>query len=134
MSDLAQLLELFTSHHQPVPDDDSWNVELLPPEHLLDRLRARYTPAPIPPCRVCGAKLEVHRAGGGEPAIYACTPPDGVTFSDWQEHYQRSRYIHTRPGDSGVLALLDGVETLILSAGIDPRTLRSLADTTAHHH
>lgn len=83
---------------------------LKPAELDLEALKKRYTPEPIPPCRVCGAPLTIARAGGGAATEYACSaakPP-----GEWIEHYERSRFTHYRPGDLDVLSLLTRIEAL----------------------
>ncbi|MGB3026912.1 hypothetical protein [Paradevosia shaoguanensis] len=69
---------------------------------LVERLRERYTPSPVPPCRVCGAPLSIQSAGGGQAMVYGCTngPYD-------PEHYAESRWVQYRPGDSDVIELVD---------------------------
>lgn len=80
-------------------------------EEMKQRLRARYTPEPVPPCGVCGAPLQIARAGGGAATEYACRDAK-VTTAEGTEHYRRSRFTRYRPGDPDVLALLARVEKL----------------------
>lgn len=82
-------------------------------------LRERYTPAPIPPCRVCGGPLSLSSFGGG-PTVYGCSEyeddPDrpnhllrkpGRSVAD--EHYSQSCHIVYRDGDTRVIAFLDAL-------------------------
>lgn len=82
----------------------------MPPNtELIERLRARYSADPIPACSVCGARLSIASAGGGRATEYAC-PRAPLDIKD--DHYERSKFIHYRPGDSDVLSLLDRITSL----------------------
>ncbi|WP_455233474.1 hypothetical protein [Geopseudomonas aromaticivorans] len=89
----------------------------------LDALEAEFTPVPLPPCSVCGAKLGIVEIGGGRPTIYACTS----TEID-RQHYSASRYRHTGAGDSRVVSLIQRVrqleEALAKQAPLEEATLR----------
>ena len=101
-------------HHQPIPDDvPEEHRSFYPPEEILDRLRERYTSDEVPPCRVCGETLSVQDMGGGNATKYAHSKPDGVSFRDWSEHYEASRWTERRSGDSDVIALVDLVQSLL---------------------
>lgn len=88
---------------------------------LLTRLRERYTDEVIPPCRICGAALEVACAGGGV-IKYACSsedakksvfgPRSGLGPPEHEEHYRRSEYQVIARGDREVLALVAAYESL----------------------
>lgn len=84
---------------------------------LCTVLRDRYTPDPVPPCRVCGDALSVASSGGGQATVYACSewmedtanPGKLVRKPDWSgadDHYMRSRWTAYRGGDDHVLELL----------------------------
>ena len=81
------------------------------PDLDLDALRRAYTPEEAPPCRVCGAKLEVARMGGGEATKWACSVADPIRTGDW-DHYSQSEWRQYRMGDSRVLALIDAYEAV----------------------
>lgn len=83
----------------------------------LEAIKARYTPEPIPPCRVCGGELSIQRMGGGEPTVWGCDghEDDPDRPGTWRfkadrrpadEHYSRSRWTQHRQGDPDVLALV----------------------------
>ena len=90
-------------------------------DEQIARLRQRYTPPAIPPCRVCGGPLSIGAVGGGQPTVWACSgqeaDPDhpgrlrrqlGRGVAD--EHYSRSRWEdRSQGGDSDVIALLDAL-------------------------
>lgn len=73
---------------------------------LIQRVRARYTAEPVPPCRVCGAELSIQSMGGGHATVYGHATPEGVSLREWGDHYDASRWTQLRAGDSDVLALL----------------------------
>lgn len=84
----------------------SWTVPELSPD-FVESLRRRYTPTPVPPCRVCGGNLDVSQCGGGKSTVYACgaaTRADNST--DW-DHYEKSQFTHLTAGDSDVIAFID---------------------------
>ena len=110
----ATQVRQFRDHHRwTIPDDTPEKTRRFhPPEDILDRLRARYTETPVPPCNVCGGELTVQSLGGGAATVYAHSAPEGVALRDWFDHYERSRWTQTRSGDSEVIALLDLVESL----------------------
>lgn len=83
----------------------------------LSILRARHVPPEIPPCRVCGAKLEIASIGGGRAAKYACssdaashmksqasTPKEREEISS---HYFASAVHISYHGDHEVVAIVD---------------------------
>lgn len=71
---------------------------------LIASLRRRYSPDPIPPCRICGAVLElVTPAATRSSARYACT----YRGTAGSEHYVGSVWLQPNPGDTDLLALLD---------------------------
>lgn len=87
---------------------------------LIERLRARYTPEPVPPCRVCDGPLSIQRVGGGEPTVWACSPnendpdePGHLRYkagrSGADQHYSQSRFEQRRTGDPDVLTLLSQI-------------------------
>jgi len=82
-----------------------------PPLPDLAALRARYTPTPVPPCRVCGGPLSIARMGGGEATEYACSESRPTKVGEYDKwlvgHYRRSHWTQLRPGDPDILALLD---------------------------
>jgi hypothetical protein len=85
-------------------------------------LRERYTPDPIPACRVCGGPLSLCSFGGG-PTIYGCSeweddPEDPKRMRPKadrhpaDEHYVQSRHMVYRDGDRQVIELLDALLTI----------------------
>lgn len=111
---------------------------------LVEVLRARYTPEPVPACRYreklgtsakgdpiwsepCGAELTVQAMGDG-PTKYAHPKPEGVTFGAWSEHYKWSTWAQPREGDSTVLDLLGRVEALLEVVPSAPYTCIDGAD------
>jgi hypothetical protein len=101
-------------HHMPIPDDaPEEHRQFYPPTEILDRLRERYATVEVPPCRVCGAALSIQDMGGGNATKYAHSKPDGVSFGDWAEHYEQSRWTERRSGDSEVIAIVDLVQSLL---------------------
>lgn len=101
-------------HHMPIPDDATdFQRTILPPEEILDRLRANYAAVTVPPCRVCGEALSIQSMGGGNATRWAHSVPDGVRFGDWFEHYEQSRWTEVRSGDSEVIAIVDILQSLL---------------------
>lgn len=76
---------------------------------LLDALRKRYTPLPVPPCRVCGKALNMASAGGGGAPMYACGAAKHADGTADLEHYERSQHKHLHSGDDEVIAALDAL-------------------------
>src|SRR6476659_5336606 len=88
---------------------------------LLAKLRERYAPTVIPPCRVCGGELSIGSVGGGMPTKWGC--------SEWEEaedgtlrrkpdrgagdqHYSNSVFIDPRQGgDPDVIELIERFES-----------------------
>lgn len=79
---------------------------------LIERLKERYKPSVIPPCRVCGEKLSIQSCGGGKPTVWGCgmwkDDPDkpgeyrkkeGRTCAD--DHYAKSIFEDLRRGGDG---------------------------------
>jgi hypothetical protein len=93
-----------------------WNDEMLPRlKSLLDsastsaeagelvaRLRERYGPKPIPPCRICGAPLSLSSAGGGSYPKFNCSTLDMDFSAEAGAHYNASEYFHVS-GDPDVI-------------------------------
>ncbi|EDS7168146.1 ead/Ea22-like family protein, partial [Salmonella enterica] len=52
-------------------------------------LRERYSPQPVPKCRICGDEMTVQRICGGH-ITYGCT---GATYDDKGCHYAEGRSI-----------------------------------------
>jgi hypothetical protein len=83
-------------------------------DELVEVLTDRYSPDPIPPCRLCGAELSIQSMGSG-PTVYNCDgrepDPDHPGHLRWKEgrtpadeHYVRSEYEDCkRGGDEDVL-------------------------------
>ncbi len=108
------ILDTLDRGFQPIEAGVSEDLrKFYPAEKLLDRLRHSYTASPIPPCRICGGKLEVQSIGGGQSTKWACPKPADVTYGDWSDHYAGSSFIQNRDGDSDVLALVELIETLV---------------------
>jgi len=77
---------------------------------LVEALRERYTPQPVPPCRVCGKPLHLSSAGGGSAPTYSCGATVGLDGkTDW-EHYERSQHKHLHSGDDEVISALDALD------------------------
>ncbi len=121
--DIEQIAEEFrkfrAEHFWEIPEGTSETTRRFhPPEDILDRLRERYTGDEVPRCRVlvdgqpCGAELSPQSMGGGNATKYAHSTPDGVRMGDWMEHYRDSQFIHAKPGDSEVVALLDLIDRI----------------------
>ncbi|EMA1800118.1 ead/Ea22-like family protein [Cronobacter turicensis] len=55
----------------------------------LKALRERYSPQPIPTCRLCGAEMSAQRISGNR-ITYGCT---GATYDDTGCHYAPGRNI-----------------------------------------
>lgn len=77
-------------------------------------LRERYSPQPVPKCRICGAEMTVQRISGNR-ITYGCT---GATYDDKgcdyaegrsiaDDHYGQSRVTVVDVSDPEVLMLLD---------------------------
>lgn len=77
-------------------------------------LRERYSPQPVPKCRICGAEMTVQRISGNR-ITYGCT---GATYDDKgchyaegrsiaDDHYGQSRVTVVDVSDPKVLMLLD---------------------------
>ncbi|EBR8201144.1 ead/Ea22-like family protein [Salmonella enterica subsp. enterica serovar Weltevreden] len=77
-------------------------------------LRERYSPQPVPKCRICGDEMTVQRIYGSH-ITYGCT---GATYDDKgchyaegrsiaDDHYAQSRVTVVDVSDPDVLALLD---------------------------
>jgi len=104
--------------------DKEWNdqYEELTDEDLIEILTERYSPKPIPLCRICGNKLRVEACGPGSYVGYACSPyeedpnnPEGKLrlkkgreFCD--DHYSRSRVDSYKSSDRTVLELVKRFE------------------------
>ncbi len=80
-------------------------------------LRERYSPQPVPKCRICGDEMTVQRICGRH-ITYGCT---GATYDDKgchyaegrsiaDDHYEQSRVTVVDVSDPDVLALLDELE------------------------
>ncbi|EDM3388297.1 protein Ead [Salmonella enterica subsp. enterica serovar Newport] len=80
-------------------------------------LRERYSPQPVPKCRICGDEMTVQRMSAGR-ITYGCT---GATYDDKgchyaegrsiaDDHYEQSRVTVVDVSDPDVLALLDELE------------------------
>jgi len=88
---------------------------------LLAKLRERYAPTVIPPCRVCGGELSLESFGGGMPTIWRCSPwqptedeplrrKPGRGIAD--KHYSDSEFIDRRQGgDADVIELIERFES-----------------------
>jgi hypothetical protein len=75
-------------------------------------LRERYSPQPVPKCRICGEEMSIQRITTGAHVTYACSGEGddgyfkiGRTFAD--EHYAQSRVTIVDFSDPEVLMLLD---------------------------
>lgn len=75
----------------------------------IGALRERYTPTPVPPCRVCGSPLTLASMGGGKAPEYSCSSASDANGKTDLEHYAQSKYTHYGTGDSQVIALLDAL-------------------------
>jgi hypothetical protein len=90
--------------------------ESLSDADLAEVLSHAYRSEPIPPCRVCGSKLSVQSAGGGNATVWGCSgwvpSADGTDLerapgrSVADEHYSRSRWTQYQAGDDRVLELV----------------------------
>ncbi len=94
----------------------------LPAEQVSDAdlllvLEARYATEPVPPCRVCGGKLSIQCAGGGQATVHACDgkeedpeQPGRLRYKPGRslvdEHYSQSHWTHYQSGDSDVRELI----------------------------
>lgn len=83
-------------------------------EQLLATLTKRYEPTIAPPCRVCGAPLDIVACGGGSPTRYACSTQSASNLpTDW-DHYDRSRWEDRRQGgDEDVMLLIAAYRALL---------------------
>jgi len=83
-------------------------------EQLLQELTSRYKPTMVPPCRICGAPLEIAAVGGGSPTVYACSTQSATNLpADW-DHYERSRWEdRRRGGDPAVMELIAAYRALL---------------------
>lgn len=83
-------------------------------EQVLKDLVERYAPPSVPPCRVCGALLEISACGGGKPTMYMCSnegPGKGKPV-DWG-HLENSRWEDRRAGgDPRVIDLVSSKQKL----------------------
>lgn len=86
------------------------------------KLRERYTPAEVPPCRVCGRALRIQRASAGE-MLWGCdgleSDPDNEGLlrraPDWDvsnDHYRKSQFDQRPIGDPLVLRAADRITAL----------------------
>lgn len=97
-------------------------------KHEIEYLRFRYSSPVIPPCRVCGSKLEATSMGGGEPTKYHCSsdearwlrPGEGTSENIMRpglhpryDHYRESEHIQRRHGDYRIGRLLDEYVKLV---------------------
>lgn len=82
-------------------------------------LRERYTPEPVPPCRVCGGRLTIGSMGGGNATKWGCATPDAPPLPDYRFkdeikdrwfHYRYSSWTQYRDCDSLVIRLVAMVE------------------------
>ncbi|EBZ4059439.1 ead/Ea22-like family protein [Salmonella enterica subsp. enterica serovar Newport] len=80
-------------------------------------LRERYSPKPVPECRICGKEMTIQRMSASR-ITYGCT---GATYDDKgchyaegrsiaDDHYEQSRVTVVDVSDPDVLALLDELE------------------------
>ena len=92
------------------------DITVLSPEKLAE-IRQRYSPKPIPKCRICGAEMSI---GAVSPSrtVYACS---GATHDEngWHyapdrsladDHYSESRVTVVDVSDPDVLALVEALE------------------------
>lgn len=86
-------------------------------EDLIESLSDRYTPEPVPPCRVCGGELSVQSIGGGNATVWGCSGteddpdrPGHVRYKEGRrvadDHYAQSTWTQHREGDSAVLEMI----------------------------
>lgn len=88
----------------------------------LSILRSEHAPVHIPPCRVCGAELEIGSMGGGRGTKYACSSVAASTIKSSREkgapltneereaasnHYGASAVHVSYHGDPSVVAVID---------------------------
>jgi hypothetical protein len=75
---------------------------------LVELVLEMNTPTEIPPCRVCGAELEIGAAGGGYPTRYHCGSANADVlkhksgtreYSEAFEHYSESTFEDRRSVD-----------------------------------
>ena len=83
----------------------------------MEEIRLRYSPKPIPKCRICGAEMSIGAVSASR-TVYACS---GATHDEngWHyapgrsladDHYSESRVTVVDVSDPDVLALLDELE------------------------
>jgi len=79
---------------------------------LLSKLKERFSPTVVPPCRVCGGELELASFGGGQPTQYRCKAAwTAAGATDWG-HYERSGWEDRRQGgDPDVIELISIFES-----------------------
>ena len=90
----------------------SHNESALVTPELIEALRERYTPKPLPPCRVCGSPLTLASMGGGKVPEYACSNATDANGKTDLEHYGQSKHTHYGTGDSHVIAALDALTAM----------------------
>ncbi|MCK0441083.1 hypothetical protein MUG78_16915 [Gordonia alkaliphila] len=89
---------------------------------ILDELVEQYTPIPVPPCRICGADLEIERLSSGQPTRYVCPVANrqskkaGINDLPALDHYMASQDWHTDDSDLRVVALVAEVRALRAAA------------------
>lgn len=105
-----------------LPREELHRLISMEPDQLSDvdlatLLRDMYTADPVPPCPVCGGELSIASSGGGRATVFACSEweddpgapgrlrrKEGRGVAD--DHYDRSRWIQYKGGDSLVLELV----------------------------
>lgn len=98
-------------------------------ELLLEAIHDGYHVDPIPPCRVCGDKLEIGSCGGGKATVWICSMyeddpenpgnlrvKEGRTTAD--EHYSMSQYTQYQSGDRRVLELARRYQMLMKTTNL----------------
>lgn len=115
--DIAQREESAAAIQPPLVDGPAVPIDKID-QQLLKELTRRYEPTEVPPCRVCGAPLEVAAVGGGSPTRYACSTQSATNLpTDW-DHYERSRWEDRRQGgDEAVMRLIAAYRALRGSSG-----------------
>lgn len=92
------------------------DITVLSPEKLAE-IRQRYSPKPIPKCRICGAEISIGAVSASR-TVYACS---GATHDEngWHyapgrsladDHYSESRVTVVDVSDPDVLALVEALE------------------------
>lgn len=92
------------------------DITVLSPEKLAE-IRQRYSPKPIPKCRICGAEMSIGAVSASR-TVYACS---GATHDEngWHyapgrsladDHYSESRVTVVDVSDPDVLALVEALE------------------------